>query len=197
MTIASRFDFGDVVLVPFPFTDQSGTKRRPAVVVSLAGYNMSRRDIVIMAITSLAGNATQGLDRGSTRIPHRPEVALRLPPANGLDPSGIEQNPGTVPPFWSRGRAYRLCRRFLPELKSFASPKLQRARWRVVRRVGLRCRRGSWFKAAQQRCDFLRLRQLPFELFGQCLGDLVGSHPDGLGRIMECILNDGAALFLT
>ena len=52
MTIASRFDFGDVVLVPFPFTDQSGTKRRPVVVVSLAGYNMSRRDIVIMAITS-------------------------------------------------------------------------------------------------------------------------------------------------
>ena len=91
MTIASRFDFGDVVLVPFPFTDQSGTKRRPAVVISLAGYNISRRDIVIMAITSLAGNATQGLDRGSTRIPHRPEVALRLPPANGLDPSGIEQ----------------------------------------------------------------------------------------------------------
>jgi mRNA interferase MazF len=33
MTIALRFDFGDVVLVPFPFTDQSGTKRRPAVVV--------------------------------------------------------------------------------------------------------------------------------------------------------------------
>ena len=52
MTIASRFDFGDVVLVPFPFTDQSGTKRRPAVVISLAGYNRSRRDIVIMAITS-------------------------------------------------------------------------------------------------------------------------------------------------
>ena len=74
MTIASRFDLGDVVLVPFPFTDQSGTKRRPAVVVSLAGYNMSRRDIVIMAITSLAGNATQGLDRGSTRIPRLEEI---------------------------------------------------------------------------------------------------------------------------
>jgi hypothetical protein len=56
MTIASRFDFGDVVLVPFPFTDQSGTKRRPAIVVSLAGYNMSRRDIVIMArLWSLTG----------------------------------------------------------------------------------------------------------------------------------------------
>ena len=52
MPIASRFGFGDVVLVPFPFTDQSGTKKRPAVVVSIAGYNSSRRDIVIMAITS-------------------------------------------------------------------------------------------------------------------------------------------------
>jgi mRNA interferase MazF len=52
MTTSSRFSFGDVVLVPFPFTDQSGTKKRPAVVVSSHGYNGSRRDIVIMAITS-------------------------------------------------------------------------------------------------------------------------------------------------
>lgn len=49
---ASRFSFGSVVLVPFPFTDQSGTKKRPAVEVSSAGYNASRRDLVIMAITS-------------------------------------------------------------------------------------------------------------------------------------------------
>ena len=52
MANASRFSFGDVVLVPFPFTDQSGTKKRPAVVVSSASYNASRRDIIIMAITS-------------------------------------------------------------------------------------------------------------------------------------------------
>lgn len=52
MANSSRFSFGDVVLVPFPFTDQSGTKKRPAVVVSSHSYNASRRDIVIMAITS-------------------------------------------------------------------------------------------------------------------------------------------------
>lgn len=52
MANASSFSFGDVVLVPFPFTDQLGTKKRPAVVVSSLGYNASRRDIVIMAITS-------------------------------------------------------------------------------------------------------------------------------------------------
>lgn len=48
----SSLRFGDVVLVPFPFTDQSGTKKRPAVVVSGTGYNTSRHDIVIMAVTS-------------------------------------------------------------------------------------------------------------------------------------------------
>ena len=44
--------FGDVVLVPFPFTDQSGAKKRPAVIVSSNGYHAGRRDLVIMAITS-------------------------------------------------------------------------------------------------------------------------------------------------
>lgn len=44
--------FGDVVLVPFPFTDQSGAKKRPAVIVSNGDYNANRRDLVIMAITS-------------------------------------------------------------------------------------------------------------------------------------------------
>ena len=44
--------FGDVVLVPFPFTDQSGAKKRPAVIVSSSDYNAGRRDLVIMAITS-------------------------------------------------------------------------------------------------------------------------------------------------
>ena len=44
--------FGDVVLVPFPFTDQLGAKKRPAVIVSNSGYHASRRDLIIMAITS-------------------------------------------------------------------------------------------------------------------------------------------------
>jgi mRNA interferase MazF len=46
------FEFGDVVLVPFPFTDQSAVKQRPAVVISSAAYHRARPDIVIMAITS-------------------------------------------------------------------------------------------------------------------------------------------------
>lgn len=46
------YEFGDVVLVRFPFTDQSSFKQRPAVVVSNRSYNTTRLDVVIMAITS-------------------------------------------------------------------------------------------------------------------------------------------------
>jgi mRNA interferase MazF len=46
------FEFGDVVLVPFPFTSQTASKRRPAVVVSSRAYNQARLDVVLMAITS-------------------------------------------------------------------------------------------------------------------------------------------------
>jgi mRNA interferase MazF len=44
--------FGDVVLVPFPFTSQAASKQRPAVVVSNAAYNRARPDVVVMAVTS-------------------------------------------------------------------------------------------------------------------------------------------------
>jgi len=46
------YEFGDVVLVPFPFTDQTTTKHRPAVVVSSAAYHRERPDLVILAVTS-------------------------------------------------------------------------------------------------------------------------------------------------
>jgi len=45
-------EFGDLVLVPFTFTDQGTTKRRPAVVVSSAAYHRERPDLVILAVTS-------------------------------------------------------------------------------------------------------------------------------------------------
>lgn len=48
----TRFEFGDIVLVPFPFTDQSATKKRPAVVVSSQAYNAERADLIILAVTS-------------------------------------------------------------------------------------------------------------------------------------------------
>jgi mRNA interferase MazF len=48
----TTYKFGDIILVPFPFTDQTSTKKRPAVVISSEEYNSSRADLIIMAITS-------------------------------------------------------------------------------------------------------------------------------------------------
>lgn len=55
MPPTTPFEFGDIVLVPFPFTDQTGTKKRPAVIISSAACNQARRDLVIMAITKIIG----------------------------------------------------------------------------------------------------------------------------------------------
>jgi mRNA interferase MazF len=49
MTAYSR---GDVVLVGFVFSDESGRKRRPAVVVSSAGYQRARQEMIVAGITS-------------------------------------------------------------------------------------------------------------------------------------------------
>ncbi len=45
-------EFGDIALVPLPFTDQSATKKRPAVVVSSPAYHQERPDLIVMAVTS-------------------------------------------------------------------------------------------------------------------------------------------------
>ena len=46
------YEFGDVVLVRFPFTNQATFKQRPAAIVSSRAYNIAKPDVVIMAITS-------------------------------------------------------------------------------------------------------------------------------------------------
>lgn len=45
-------EFCDVVLVRVPYTDQSESKLRPAVVISSTRYQKSRADVILMAITS-------------------------------------------------------------------------------------------------------------------------------------------------
>lgn len=51
----TAYNFGDVVLVPFPFTNQTASKKRPAVVISSEQYNVERPDIIIMAVSSQIG----------------------------------------------------------------------------------------------------------------------------------------------
>ena len=52
MPSTTSFSQGDVVLVPFPFTDLSAIKQRPALVLSPDRSNKVRPDLVVAAITS-------------------------------------------------------------------------------------------------------------------------------------------------
>jgi mRNA interferase MazF len=50
MPSTTRYKRGDIVLVPFPFTHLSSSKRRPALVISPDAFN--DQDVVLAAITS-------------------------------------------------------------------------------------------------------------------------------------------------
>lgn len=53
---------GDVVLVPFPFSDLSTTKVRPAAIMSSARYHSHEPDLVLVALTSQIRAATGPFD---------------------------------------------------------------------------------------------------------------------------------------
>lgn len=46
------FEQGDIIVVPFPFTDLSRLKQRPVLVLSNKEYNQKTKDIVTCGITS-------------------------------------------------------------------------------------------------------------------------------------------------
>jgi len=52
MPSTTAYNFGDVVLVGFPFTNLQAIKKRPAVVISNRSYQQKRPDVILMAITS-------------------------------------------------------------------------------------------------------------------------------------------------
>lgn len=54
----TSYNQGDVVLVPFPFTDLSTRKQRPAVVLSSQSYNARHPDVILAPVTSRAAHSS-------------------------------------------------------------------------------------------------------------------------------------------
>ena len=52
MLRTTEYSRGDVVLVSFMFSEETGAKRRPAVVLSSEAYQRGRQDVIAAAITS-------------------------------------------------------------------------------------------------------------------------------------------------
>ena len=52
MTSGIKYEQGEILIVPFPFSDLSGIKQRPVLVLSKADYNQRSEDIITCGITS-------------------------------------------------------------------------------------------------------------------------------------------------
>ena len=56
-----KLEPGDLVLVPFPFTDLTSSKTRPALVLSSASYHAAGADVICCAVTSNLSNAAHSV----------------------------------------------------------------------------------------------------------------------------------------
>lgn len=56
------FRRGDVVLIPFPYTNLSASKTRPAVVVSSTTYHNIRSELLVAYVSSQLSKVHQALD---------------------------------------------------------------------------------------------------------------------------------------
>ena len=93
------FEFGAIVLARFPFTDLSGDKRRPALVVSRD--NGRRADVVVCFITSVPRSGPDAAPIAAT-----PGTGLKVPSVvrfdkiATLEKSVVTGKLGDVPPAW-------------------------------------------------------------------------------------------------
>lgn len=55
MPSSTKYNPGDVVYVRFTFTAQIGSKRRPAIILSVPAYHASRLDAIMMPLTTQHG----------------------------------------------------------------------------------------------------------------------------------------------
>jgi len=102
MPPTTSYSRGDILLVPFPFSDQTSVKQRPALVISADNFQQDGPDLLIMAITSQIGGA---LRLGEFLIRDWQAAGLLKPSAIKAAITTIETKlcpPPFRPPFRSR-----------------------------------------------------------------------------------------------
>jgi mRNA interferase MazF len=93
---------GDVVLVPFPFTNLGQRKPRPAVVVNEPAYEAVHGDLVLVALTTQP-QPQGGLALGSWRAAGLPKPTWVKPIVMTLASALVHKRLGTLQtPDWAR-----------------------------------------------------------------------------------------------
>ena len=103
MRSMTRYKTGDVILIPFPFTDLTAVKQRPAVILSSSQFNQKHGDVIVAAITS---HLSRKLVDDEYLLDDREQKSAGLPKASlikigkivTLDRSLIRKSIGHIPP---------------------------------------------------------------------------------------------------
>jgi mRNA interferase MazF len=87
---------GDVVLVPFPFTDLSATRTRPAVVVSVNGFAQATGDFMVAMITSVPRTTAYDYELVDWQAAHLLRPSWVRAKLATLDPALVRHQPGRL-----------------------------------------------------------------------------------------------------
>ncbi|MBI4708293.1 MAG: type II toxin-antitoxin system PemK/MazF family toxin [Candidatus Omnitrophica bacterium] len=71
----TKYKRGDIVLVDFGFSEGTGSKKRPTLIISSDDYHKGRQEVIVVAIT---GNIKRALF-GDTKIDKWKEAGLMYP----------------------------------------------------------------------------------------------------------------------
>jgi mRNA interferase MazF len=100
--VMTPYKQGDIILIPFPFSDLSTLKQRPAFVISSDSYNKIHADIIICAITSHIPKQTEPFDYKMTSddIKHAglpKESLIKLDKIVTIDKRLVRKKLGSLP----------------------------------------------------------------------------------------------------
>lgn len=62
------YEQGEIVIVPFPFTNLSGIKQRPVLILSKKEYNTAAEDVITCGITSNLKNDAHSIRIDNTNL---------------------------------------------------------------------------------------------------------------------------------
>ena len=87
---------GDVVLVPFPFTDLSSSKTRPAVVVNVEEFERETGNLTVAMITSVRHETSFDCEIKDWKAAHLLTASWVRMKFATLEPSLVRYQPGKL-----------------------------------------------------------------------------------------------------
>jgi mRNA interferase MazF len=87
---------GDIVLLPFPFTDLSAVRTRPAVVVSVEAFQRDTRDFTVAMITSVPRTTPYDYELEDWQAAHLLHPSWVRAKLATLDPALVRYQPGRL-----------------------------------------------------------------------------------------------------